>query len=487
MQLKDKINKIYDSPSFPIIVFMAAIFLMICRIQVLPGNDDSWFQAGIADQGVLQWVFNRYFNWSGRVSVELVLGLVNYNMVLWKILNTLMSGALILVISKFILSDSDTNTMKRNIIIFICCSFFFFYPYEITSSIVWCTGSFYYLWTVTAMLCALLPFYNEILGRKTKYKITYWAYFISSFYAAYFEQTSAILVCFGLITLIYLIVNKIKVKRILAIQYLFILLNFGIAMLAPGTKVRSIQEIHWYPNYENISLIQRVFESINWTNTHILITSSIFTLSFLGMIVYICRKKYDSKIIRFFSVIPAIFVLVRMIPFNNLTSRLLNYQHNLFENPYQDYNKEIVLDIEGALDKLFYTPMSYLNDETSQFARLIPAIVCLSVVLFIAILIAYCFKRKEEQLVYTLLYLAALAASYIMFISPTIYASGNRIFFVGDCIILIIGGNLLKQIFSMSSILENRAFIKIKHGVIFITFIMFCTYLTTFVTQSLAL
>ncbi len=475
MEIREKIKRLCYSPYCPVIVFMLAVFVMIFRVQILPNNDDSWLKAAIENEGVFNWIVSRYFNWSGSISIELFIGLIQYNMLLWKVLNTVMSGIFILVLSKYVISDEDQVQIRRYIYIFLCCSVFLLCPYELTSAVAWCTGSFRYLWTGTAMLCALLPFYNEIVGKKTKYKITYWAYFISSFYAAYFRQTGIILVCFGLITLSILVLKKKKIKRVLFIQYLFIVGNFIISLLAPGEKIRFIQEMQWYPNYENISLVQRIFEAVSWTNMHVLLTSSLLTLILLSLILYICIKKYRSKIITFFVSIPWVFILLKMTFFN----RIFTFVNN--------DNNAAVLDVKEKINGLFYNPMQYLNDETSKFVSLFPAMVCIFLVLFIGVLITLCFEKSREKFAFTLLYFLALGSGYVLFMRPTLYVEGRAVFFTGDCLILVTIGALIKQILNRIDSSKQKMFRWIKYGVVLGTIAMFGMYLVRYVNSPCSL
>lgn len=484
ISIKRRMKEIYDSEYMPFYIFSIAIFLMIFRVSIQPGNDDSWFQLAIAQNGVFKWVYDRYFNWSGRVSIEIVLGFINYNMIIWKILNSIMGGLLMLCISRFIVPDIESKNTRRNINIFLCCSFFFLYPYTVTSSMVWCTGSFYYLWAGTAMLCALLPFYQSILERKTVYKITNWLYFIASWYASYMEQEMAILLCFGAITLLVLKLQKRKIPRILMTQYIFIIFNSTISILAPGTSLRSLQEQHWYPNFQNTSRFERIFEAINWTNKHLLISSNVIFLIFTFLILMICWKKYrkTSRSVIMFSAIPFIFVLLRIIPFNAITSRVFNYQNGLTENLYQaDGTKEITLNIEGVLDRLFYDPMLAFNNGYVRFTELLPSIACFTITLFVGVLLLVCFKDKRLKFITFILYYASLASGYIIGLSPTIYASGNRIFFVGDILILIILGLLLREFIQDNEVIYNnnanlvRVIMIAGAGVMLITYIgLYC-------------
>ena len=55
------------------------------------------------------------------------------------------------------------------------------------------------------------------------------------------------------------------------------------------------------------------------------------------------------------------------------------------------------------------------------------------------------FDRIEMQYLSVILYLAAICSSLSISISPTIYASGARVFFVTDILIIVISALILNE------------------------------------------
>lgn len=481
--IKARMKKIYKSEYMPFLVFGVVIFIMISRVALL-GGDDLFFKQELTENNLMTWLYKRYHTWSGRMSIELVLGLFNFNLPLWKIINTGMSMALMIAISNYSTALIQDKKIRRNINIILCCCFFMFYPYVITSSVIWYTGSFYYLWTTVAFLVALIPFYYAMIGRMQVYKISTVIYFVATAYACYMEQQLAIILCFGMIVLIYLKISHKRIPKILWMQYIFALGNIIFYFSAPGTKVRSGVELHWYPDFEMLTLIDKVFQGINWTNQHIIKGSDILFLMLTTVIAVLYYKKHsDNSKVKFLGSIPMIFSLLQIIPFNSLMSRVSNYQHGNTANLYQEIeNSYRTFDIENTLDNIFFNAnIANPSNLNTGVMSLLPAIFSLAIVLFIGILIFVILEQQETKVCISLLYFGGLAAGYILAFSPTIFASGSRVFFIIDTINLMIIGVLLKELSNWINLKDGKNIKRFIYVLLFFGFIVIMTYLQSFI------
>ena len=95
---------------------------------------------------------------------------------------------------------------------------------------------------------------------------------------------------------------------------------------------------------------------------------------------------------------------------------------------------------------------------------LLPGVGFMAIILFVSGLVFVSFERTENKLVGIVIYFAALAASYIMGISPTIFASGFRIFFVADMLIVFLCAMLLRELFNLHSGIWKEKWFKILVG-----------------------
>ena len=74
----------------------------------------------------------------------------------------------------------------------------------------------------------------------------------------------------------------------------------------------------------------------------------------------------------------------------------------------------------------------------SELTKFVPTFIALAFIMIIAVLMILAVKCIKEKYMITILYLASLAASVSICMSPTMYVSGQRVFLVTDVLLLII-------------------------------------------------
>ena len=110
------------------------------------------------------------------------------------------------------------------------------FPYTITSVFVWMTGSYHYLYPITAMIYSLIPyFYLLFVKKKLEFSKTKWLFlYFSMFIAAYVEQTIFVLLLLQLISLYFILKQKnieLSEKKRIYFYFIFFLINFIISRL----------------------------------------------------------------------------------------------------------------------------------------------------------------------------------------------------------------------------------------------------------------
>lgn len=475
--MKGKILSLIQNPYFPILLLVLSVYVLIYYIQVVPGNDDDWFHSAINDMGVIPWLIYRYQTWSSRLSIDLATALINYNMPVWKLLNSTLVGLLVLGLSRFVIDQKDSVEKKRTIVIFLCGMMYLLYPFVFSSAIIWTTGSFNYLWPVTAFVYALYPFYRRTTAFQNRGMFAFLGVCFAGAFAAYMEQTLAILVVFGLFSIFFSVHQKKRLPWKIYVLYTVILANGAVALTTPGVAIRKVTELHWYPNFSAISTIQKLYEGINWTHTHVLICSS-YIVVFLTAMLYVLHRK-RGPLPKLLAGIPAVYCLLRVIPFQALFSRILNYRHGYENELGLDHPVKQVLDIGAELNKLLYSFYNY-NEQSTQWYRFVPSVIGLFVLLLIAILLVTALRKKENGINCAVLFCGALASGYVLFLSPTIYASGSRIFFAGDILLLLILGTLLKEVLDTTGWLEKKSFYYARILYVLLVGVMYCSYLTNY-------
>lgn len=428
---------------YPFFIFGVVFFIAQCFIKLYTGDDTYFIETVSKSKSIVDFVIMRYETWSGRIACELFISIFSLlPLFIWRILNTVVVLGLLICISNIIkisiLKENKEDLGKSNIIInnFVCLSFFIIPISVTTRGCSWFTGSFNYLWPIFLCLVGISPFIYKIYNKDVTKKHFIVA-ILSVLYASYMEQAGAVLICFGIITLIYLYKRDRKFYIALFAENIFILINLAIYSLAPGNHLRTISETKtWYPTFDSLSLFQKLYQGICWTHSHLVRETTVLMLVislFLFVIVINRNNKLLTRIVTF---IPSLYFIGSLIPINKMVLSTTSYEYKY--------------DIEAILGKIFFNPM----------LGIVPEVISSVVIFSIIILLAIFIKDKNERYLCIIFYLASLTCGYILGLSPTIFASGPRIFFMTNILLIIIAGMLLKNI--LEEVTINKGLWKIS-------------------------
>lgn len=449
--IKKKLKKIYDSTYFPMIILFLAIWIVLLRIGLIEGSDDTAHFEALSQNSIFEWLKNIILTWQPRIYADIMYALFLDKLPLWRILNSLHLVALLFCIFKL----ADDNIDKKNARVlsgFLCCIFFFISPYVITSGLMWYTGSFFYLWATTAMMVALVPFCYAIKEKSIVYKNLNVLFAIAAICGSYIEQANAILVCFGSLCILYLYLCKKPIQKNVIIQYILVIINCSTYWLLNTLGNRLNAEVHWYIGFDMLSLVDKVFQGINWTNYHYINSSSLLMLIIATLLFLVIYKK-GNAFEKLIGALPMIFFIIRILPFDiifkNININNSNAQYYTgATNPYS---------FETYLNNFIYNT-SQVNPQNlldKSYGKLLPSFIGLFVMLFIAVLLWIAFDNKADKFLASILYVAALASGYIIGFSPTIYASGSRVFFVGNVLMIYVAAKLLNELLRLKVIVPK--------------------------------
>ena len=427
--MKKIFNKIFKLENIPYFILAVLMLLVFLKRTITPG-DDEWFSAILNDAfngNLMDYLHHRYTSWTGRIVIEsIMVPMFGYNLWVWRILNTIMTVILAFGIYKLIpYKYVDKITASKRLLIksVICISIFTIHKDVFLTAISWITGSFNYLWPVSCALLVILPFKNALFNEEFNKK---W-YFILIFaviLGANMEQASLVILCFALITNIYLIIRDKKIRVDLIIFNIFIAVNTAILFLAPGNYARSLSEtINWFGQWDMISLPTKVMMGTNLFLEHMFRNEIILITVLVGLINIVIWQKYKDILIRTLAAIPMIVVIIKIV---ERIFEVFNINTNLF------------------IFKLFNVQnLNVLNfDDVKIF---LPTSILLCTLLIIPVVFLLIFDKVEMKYLSVILYLAGICSALSISISPTIYASGARVFFVTDILIIIISALILNE------------------------------------------
>lgn len=441
-----KLKKFLDN-NILYIIFSIIIGIFIIKYQHSPA-DDIKNKELVESLGVLKYIKSEYFNWSGRLSMTIIAALIHYNLFVWKLLNILVSFLFIKSFSLYYKSFV-TNNEKIQIdkIIFIC--FFFIFPYTVTSSVVWMSGSYQYLWPVTAFTYAMFPFYKIVFISPKLYfsKINWILYYFSMFCAAYVEQEFLVIFVLSTISMFYLTRNKTiekKEKKKIFYYYYFFLINLIVSRISPGLQNRISTEIKWYPNWENMPFIYRFSEVINLANKHLVWGSNILFLVFILLLTLLVYKKWKNNMKLLF--LPLIYILLKIFPLDIFSKNIVLWYFN-FENYFNTdkYSKQ-TLFLENIADKFLFDMTKIFDDIQIPKIDYISSIVTFTIIIFLSFILYNVFEDKKKAILCFLIYWAGFCSVYITVFMPAVYAIGSRLFFLMNSFFLFLISQLYLEL-----------------------------------------
>ncbi len=405
------------------VAMIIIIFIVLFAIFQNPINDtadDKIYKNAYYDiSSFFEWANGFLSLWGGRI---IALGLctifLNINTNIYIIIHAIVAVLLIYYIYKIINDTEEKETKTLPILLLAIMSMFLcIYNPIFNEAVMWVTGAFNYLWPCVALVIALIPFIQVYCNKDVK-KWQYILYILASIFACNIEQTGAILVTFATILLILSKFGKIKIPKFMILNYILCILVFFLSLNAIGNRVRYEAELlGWFPNFEMNSFIDKIIIGSSVLLENLINSNIIIIIISALLLINAIQNKNKQRI--FLSIIPLIYFILRIISkifsFTNISNLLYTFK---------PYNIETV-----------YNPLNFIVIGIGIF-----------ILLLIALLIFNSFKDTKKSIIYTLIYLAGICATLALSFSPTIFASGYRIFFVNDIMNLIVATSLISEI-----------------------------------------
>lgn len=383
-------------------------------------HDDVWFPRQYAKaDSLLDWVLYRYNTWSGRIAIELVLpNILKANVWIWRILNTafflFLSAAIVLLGTNN--RKPPTRTKEQLVGGSVLILLLIIKREVFEDGIFWATGSMNYLWPAASLCLTLIPFSYLFSGKDIPYGI--WGLvFPFSIYAAYQEQTAPILVCYGLAALLFYRWRYHRLSTPGMIFAVISLINFCLLVFAPGNGLRMQQEIaHHYPQFTTISMSFKVLHGINYTLlNHWLYDSGKTFFVLVCLTFYLAKTRAKSKVLDYSLYLALVYVLLSLV---------------LELGPGGDWAHFFNYDI--------YDYAAKKSGEISFGINPIPFVTGLLILFLLPVAWYGSLGFSALFVRITLFYIAGLLSSLVIGISPTIFASSYRIFFIPDIMLVIV-------------------------------------------------
>jgi len=385
---------------FPFLIFGIAI-LVVNLLAPFPIGDDRFFTTKQAfDWSYLQ---RRYYSWSSRLIIEFFLvGFLNLPSIIWRVVNSIVLVFLGISISQLFI---EKNKLRTN---WIVVSLLFIYPYWEMLSGGWFTVSINYLWPLSFGLFSLITLKKILFQNKIRL-IEYIIGILFLVFSINQEIMAVVLLLVYLAAGIYLYIKK----RPHWFVFLSLALCIGsliFTLTAPGNINRRDVETHWFIDFNDISMIEKIEIGFSSTLSQYIFNFNIIFFLLNLLLLLSMFSKYQEPLFKIISLIPFSLILIFGNGFSVIVDRLF---------PHLKY-------IDTDISK--YGLITLGNFTTLQ--SYIPLFLLFLGALSIITLIYLEFENSWKSIIAIGILVLGFISRMVLSFSPTVYASGLRTHFL---------------------------------------------------------
>ena len=440
------LEKKWEWKKVHITVLLALLYagcLLVLSFIHYSDGDDTFFLEYCGSMGFFEYLQWRYATWTGRLASEGMMHIFfNLDLWVWRVVNAGMLVALPVVLvtlknkvapAQDIRTKSDKNAAYLAALIMAISTYALLDIKAFGYSAVWITGSMNYLWPMVCGIVAL-GVVAEVAFDKVDTSVDdkdvalpMWKYAVASVCAVIAamssEQMGAVLLAFEVICIAEKVRLKKHVQVGLLVQSVVTLGAFLASSLAPGNELRIVAAIeHNMPQFEQLSFGERFFILVQWlvssfANENAVFLIAIWLLGVLLLGVNLKSGKLAGKHAvraKAYSVGAVVFAVVALAGKCGLTV-LNDIGINLAE-------------LAGLVERV---PQA-ADMSTMQWTALAWWLLAMLFTLF------FLWEVSDGKWVILLTYMGAVACEVILIFSPTIYSSGERVFFLAGLMLMFI-------------------------------------------------
>lgn len=346
----------------------------------------------------------------GRIPNHLAINFfLNLPLIIWRIFNSIIYTLLPIYICKIAtLLGKEIPKEKRLFVNACICALFAFLPISVTNNAIrWISGSFNYSLPVTTLFMAVYPFLTTVMGKETKKRDIVLAW-VGVIWSCYVEQTAAVFLCVVLFCIIVSFVKKRNNVKALTLLFVWATANTVVQYIAPGNSVRYTTE-----------MLDR------WQTFDIL---SFWDKSIFGLIHYM-KNVFEKNNFYFTIMLCLVGIIV--------------IRKKVF---YQIYYLGLWMLSWLTLKVCMYILEDAVIWEITNLVNIGAVGVLVLWVLVMAWSLYDLSENKSVGIGMSLSFLASVASGTIIGLSPSVYASGGRVFYLSYALLVFIIALLLNEV-----------------------------------------
>ena len=401
-----------------LMVLVFAVCLFVLSLIHYSDGDDTFFLQFCGSMGLFEYLKWRYETWTGRMISEGMMHIFfNRDLWWWRIVNAGMLTALPLA-----LVHVKNRISGKKQVFGVWVALLFYLLIDINTfgySCIWITGSMNYLWPAVCGVMALAAVAEEAFSQEEENGKRKWMYLWSIpctlIAAMSSEQMGAVILAFCLIYIGSKFWKKQRCSIGIFLQTMAAAGAFAVSSLAPGNVLRVEESVEVYlPQFYSLSFGEKLFMLLQWfvssfANENAMMLTAIWVAG-----IFLLTARWKKGILS---------------PQERIRNRIFLGGCCMFG----------VTALAGKAGISAVCDMGiYLSEMTGKIEA-VPVAAEMTGVQWMAlgwwsIALAFTFfllwELTNGMSVVLLTYLGAAACEVIMILSPTIYSSGERVFFV---------------------------------------------------------
>lgn len=415
-------------------VLLYVVSLVVLSFIGYSDGDDAFFLEYCGNMGFLEYLRWRYETWTGRIASEAMMYIFfNLDLWVWRIVNAGMLVAFPVVavaLKKRVVSADEEATENGRVLVSLIMAMLFYLFLDIKAfgySTIWITGSMNYLWPMVCGIVALCVVAEVTFDVRKENGIVAWKFVLAVVCALIAtmssEQMGAVLLAFEMLCIAQKIRKKQSVGGGIVVLTVATMGAFAVSSLSPGNDLRIVAAIEYnMPQFESLTIGERGFLLIQWLVSSFANESAVFLIAIwlIGILLLwermrenkADRKEFTSM--KWFMISGGIFLIVAILGKCGVT--ILN---------------DIGINLAGLTGLVEQVPQA-ANMTAVQWGALVWWILALIFTFF------FLWKVSNGSCLILLIYLGAVASEAIMIFSPTIYSSGERVFFLAGLMLWFI-------------------------------------------------
>lgn len=401
-------------------VFWALMFvgaLMVLSQQGYSDGDDVYFYQYVHEMGFWEYLKFRYTTWVGRLSGEAMVYITfRAGLPFWRVVNALMLVLLPMGILRLARVAADGRAWGLGPAVMSVVGYLLMSAMTLGYAAVWVNGSIFYTWSFACGIWALVPIAEIVFYGRTDWKNFLYGIPCAVIASMSIEQMGAVLAAFEVLAVLYCFCRK-KQKNWPALFQTVLTIAAVFALLAaPGNDIRvETETATWLPEYATMSFGQHLFITVQWLLSSFATENKLFLAAIWVVGIFLLLQKEEKKRSDGVWLAAAgVFTVAAFLPYAGVS----------------------VLSDMG----MSHLDISACIDAAPRAAELTGNQVLALCWWTAALIFTFFFlwKVSGSQVVILLAYLAGVASEAIMFFSPTMYASGARVYYLTDLLYLFI-------------------------------------------------